>query len=50
MHGLEIGSFSRLSSNESRYYRSYGSYVNGTLDKIELEFEDNAAVCVVLAN
>ena len=24
--------------------------VNGTLDKIELEFEDNAAVCVVLAS
>ncbi len=24
--------------------------VNGTLDKVELEFEDNAAVCVVLAS
>ena len=24
--------------------------VNGTLDQIELEFEDNAAVCVVLAS
>ena len=24
--------------------------VNGTLDEIELEFEDNAAVCVVLAS
>lgn len=24
--------------------------IDGTLDKIELEFEDNAAVCVVLAS
>ena len=28
----------------------FDACIDGTLDKIELEFEDNAAVCVVLAS
>ena len=32
------------------YKRQFQACVDGTLDQIELEFEDNAAVCVVLAS
>ena len=36
--------------DEKRSGRSFEACIDGTLDQVELEFEDNAAVCVVLAS